>query len=420
MNIASAAGRIVIAGGGLGGLSAALAFAQSGWNVLVLEQAPEFGAIGYGIQLGPNVFPMFERLGVKDGVLAQSYLPSGLAMLDAFSGETISRIPTGEDYRARFGSPYACVHRIDLHMVLIDACRAHERIELRESAPVSGFEEIDSGVRVHFGEGESVDGALLVGADGLRSPTRTAIVEDAGPEPTGFVAHRTLVPMDEVSAHLRRSEVCLWSGPGLHIVHYPLRRGELFNIVAVFKTPRHSVTDNVDAYKREVQSTYADTHPHMKELLALMNFERRWALSDRRPVRHWSRGRVCLLGDAAHPTLQSLAQGAGMAIEDAVHLAAHVSADRADIPAALRAYARGRYLRTARVQIESRQLWEFYHLEDPIEVEVRNSQQSEISTEDHYRCLSWLWDGVPVPTGAAVASGPAERGDRSRMVQASG
>lgn len=397
MNVASTADKVVIAGGGLGGLCAALAFAQKGWNVLVLEQAPEFGAIGYGIQLGPNVFPMFERLGVRDAVLAQSYLPSGLAMLDAFSGETISLIPTGEDYKVRFGNPYACVHRIDLHMVLIDACRANDRIDLRDTSPVTGFEEFDGGVRVRFGEGETAEGALFVGADGLRSITRSAIVADEGPRPTGFVAHRTLVPMGEVAEHLRLSEVCLWSGPGLHIVHYPLRRGELFNIVAVFKTPRHSETDNVEAYKQEVQSTYADTHPHMKELLALMNFERRWALSDRRPIRNWSRGRVCLLGDAAHPTLQSLAQGAGMAIEDAVHLVAHVTADPSDIPAALSAYARSRYLRTSRVQIESRQLWEFYHLEDPIEVEVRNRQQSEFSTEDYYRCLSWLWDGSPLP-----------------------
>ncbi len=384
----------VIAGGGLGGLTAALALAQQGAKVAVFEQAPEFGAIGYGIQLGPNVFKMFETLGIREEVLSRTFRSTGLRMIDAFSGDTILHIPTDAAYEAHFGHPYAVIHRMDLHEVLLEACRANSNVELTDTAAVSGFEDLGDGVRVSYGDGRMIDGALLVAADGLRSGIRGMIVNDGEPRAVGYAAHRTLLPMSVVPEHLRSSDVVLWSGPSMHIVHYPLRRGELFNLVAVFKTPRYDSRDNPDILKRELQETYAETHPSMRALLDLMTVDRRWPITDRDPVRKWNRGHVCLLGDAAHPTSQSLAQGAGMAIEDAIYLARILAKDSSDIPSALERFARGRYLRTARVQLESRQLWEFFHLDDPIAIEVRNQQQSEMRTEDYYRCLGWLWHGI--------------------------
>ena len=227
---------VVIAGGGLGGLTAALALAQKGARVRVLEQAFQFGAIGYGIQLGPNVFKMFERLGIRQQTLDRVFRSTGLRMIDAFSGDTILHIPTDEAYEKRFGHPYAVIHRVDLHEVLLDACRANSNVELTDSASVTGFEDLHNGVRVFYGDGQVIEGALLIGADGLRSGIRASLVGDGEPRAIGYAAHRTLLPMEDVPEHLRSSDVVLWSGPSMHIVHYPLRRGALFNLVAVFKS----------------------------------------------------------------------------------------------------------------------------------------------------------------------------------------
>jgi salicylate hydroxylase len=220
----------------------------------------------------------------------------------------------------------------------------------------------------------------------------------------GFVAHRTIVPMAEVTADVRRNEVVLWSGPGFHIVHYPLRAGSLFNIVAVFKTSTYLERGDIASYRADLDHTYRDSHPSMKALLAMMDLERRWVISDRDPIRHWSKGRVTLLGDAAHPTLQSLAQGACMAIEDAVCLAELIEQADGDFEPAFRRYERARYLRTARVQYESRYLWDnFYHV-GGIEREVMRGAWQGRTERDMFDCLAWLYDGftLPQPRGAAA------------------
>lgn len=398
---------IAIAGGGLGGLSAALALARTGWRVAVFEQAAHYGAIGYGIQLGPNVAPVLERLGVRHEVMARSDVPTGIVMVDALTGEEVGRIGTGDAFRARFGHPYVVVHRGDLHEVLIDACRRTEAITLRNGAAVVGCEELGDGVGVHLGGGETFVAAAVVGADGLRSAIRAGIAGDAAPDPIGYVAHRTIVPIERVPEHARRGEVVLWAGPLLHVIHYPLRHGTLFNIVAVFRTPTYGERDDPPAYRRELEATFASTHPTMRTLLELMELDRRWPIADRRPVRQWGRGHAVLLGDAAHPTLQTYAQGAGMAFEDGVALA-DALAGEGDVPERLKEFVRRRYLRTARVQLESRQWWHTYHLADPIAVEVRRAQFAAMGDEDFFRCLGWLWDGVaatPVrPERAGAAS----------------
>jgi 3-hydroxybenzoate 6-monooxygenase len=200
-----------------------------------------------------------------------------------------------------------------------------------------------------------------------------------------------------VSAEVYREEVVLWSGPGFHIVHYPLRGGTLFNIVAVFKTSTYAEKGDSLRYRAELDRTYSESHPSMKALLAMMDLERRWPISDRDPIRHWSRGRVTLLGDAAHPTLQSLAQGACMAIEDGVCLAETIDLGDGDFASAFQRYESARYLRTARVQFESRYLWEnFYHLRG-IEREVARQSWTGRSEQDVFRCLDWLYDGFEPP-----------------------
>jgi len=390
---------ILIAGGGLGGLAAALALGRKGLAVRVLEQAPKFAPIGYGIQLGPNVFPMFDRLGVSAAVMRDATIPRNILMLDALSGEEVTHIPTGPKFRARFTHPYIIIHREDIHRVLIEACAAVPAITMEGGAGVADFEETDDGgVRVVLEDGRRVEGAALIGADGLRSAVRARLVTEGEPQPIGYVAHRTIVPMDALAAHIPyREEVVLWGGPGFHIVHYPLRHGTLFNVVAVFRTATFAERLDPAAYAAEVRKTYQDAHPVMKTLTDMMDLERRWIIADRDPIRHWGRGRVTLLGDAAHPVLQSFAQGACMAIEDGVVLGELVGLAGGDLAQAFACYQKNRLLRTARLALESRAIWGFYHAEG-IARDVRNDTCARWSEDDVFRCLAWLYDGVVLPS----------------------
>jgi salicylate hydroxylase len=384
-------------GGGLGGASVALALARKGFRVCLLEQAPEFGVIGYGIQLGPNAFYMFDRLGVSEAVLAQSIVPHALLMLDSVDAGVIARIPIGASFNARFKRPYIVIHRVDLHRILLDACEAQPNVELMPLTNATRFEDLGDRVRLHTENNRLIEGAAIVGADGLRSTIRQQIVNEGEPRMIGFVAHRTIVPMSEAPADVRRNEVVLWSGPGFHIVHYPLRAGTLFNIVAVFKTSSYLERGDIASYRADLDRTYRDSHPSMTALLSMMDLSRRWVISDRDPIRHWSKGRATLLGDAAHPTLQTLAQGACMAIEDAVCLAELMEQAGGDFAGAFRRYERARYLRTARVQFESRYHWDnFYHV-GGIEREVAREIWSRRSEQEMFDCLAWLYDGFALP-----------------------
>jgi 3-hydroxybenzoate 6-monooxygenase len=388
---------ILIVGGGIGGLAAALALGRKRWRVKVLEETPEFGAIGYGIQLGPNVFHMFDRLGISRAVLKRSIVPKSLTMFDSVDGEVIIRIPTGDSFTERFKYPYIVLHRVDLHEALLEACKAVPSIELVPTTRVTGFEQSDDGVRLSTTNGV-IEGAAAIAADGLRSVIRQQMLNEGEPRMVGFVAHRTIVPMERVPAGVRRDESCLWSGPGFHLVHYPLRDFTLFNIVAVFRTSTYAERGDLDGYRAEIDRTYRDSHPIMRALLAMMDLSRRWAISDRDPIRRWGTERVVLLGDAAHPTLQSLAQGACMAIEDAVCLADLIDQSGGDVAAAARRYSAARYVRTARVQYESRFMWDhFYHV-DGIARDVMRASYSAKSERELFDCLAWLYDGFPLPS----------------------
>ena len=401
--MAAKADPILVVGGGLGGAAAALALGRKGFSVRVLEQAPEFGVIGYGIQLGPNVFPMLDRLGVRDAVLAKSIVPNAILMIDSVDVGEIARIPTGDSFLKRFGNPYIVIHRVDLHRILLDACATVPDIELMPLTSAASYEDLGDCIRLRTEDDRALYGSAVIGADGLRSTVRSQMLDEGEPRMIGYVAHRTIVPMADVHADVHREEVVLWSGPGFHIVHYPLRGGTLFNIVAVFKTSTYAEKGDAAAYRAELDRTYRESHPSMRSLLAMMDLERRWAISDRDPIRHWSKGRVTLLGDAAHPTLQSLAQGACMAIEDALCLAEAMEQASGDFVSAFRRYEGARYLRTARVQYESRYLWDnTYHL-DGIEREVMREMWAGRGEQDMFDCLAWLYDGFALPEKRAAA-----------------
>jgi salicylate hydroxylase len=319
-------------------------------------------------------------------------------MLDSIDGEAIVRIPTGAAFVQRFKYPYVVLHRVDLHRVLLEACKAIQTIELLPTTKVNGFEDNGDKVRL-FTTNTTIEGAAIIAADGLRSIVRQQLLNEGEPRMVGYVAHRTIIPMAQLNADVRREESVLWSGPGYHLVHYPLRDFALFNMVAVFKTPTYADRGDAADYRAEVDRTYRDSHPAMKALIAMTDVGRRWAISDRDPIRHWSAGRVALLGDAAHPTLQSLAQGACMAIEDAVCLTELIDRSRGDFLSAFQQYSKARYIRTARVQYESRFMWDHLYHVDNIARDVMRTSYAHKTDDELYSCLAWLYDGFPLPKG---------------------
>jgi 3-hydroxybenzoate 6-monooxygenase len=385
---------ILVAGGGIGGLAAAHALARKGLAVRVLEQAPEFREIGAGIQLGPNVFHALERLDLKDAVLADAHRPPAMEMRCALSGERITRIPIEDPrFKAKFQQPYAVTHRHDLHSVFINTCKSNNLITLETDRTVEDFEQDDDGVTVILQSGERVRGSALIACDGMWSKVRNKIVGDGAPLVSGHIAYRAVLKRDEVPADLWSPDVILWAGPRTHLVHYPLRRGEIYNLVAVFHSKRYVEGWNAEADASELWAHFNGQRPEVLRMLERIETWRMWVLCDREPVKEWSKGRVTLLGDAAHPMLQYLAQGACMATEDAVCLADKVAENADDLPSAFRAYVQQRYLRTARVQIMARVYGDFYHARGPA-AELRNQMLGPRTPEQSYDGIAWLYGGM--------------------------
>ena len=347
--------KIVVAGGGIGGLAAALALANKGFPVTVLEQAREFGEIGAGIQLGPNAFHALDRLGVGGETRANAVFIDQLIMMDMMTEQRILSIPVDEPFRKRFGNPYAVIHRADIHTALLDGCRKSPLITLLTKSRVVAYETIVGGVEIVCSDGSKHVAAALIGADGGRSKVREGVVGDGSPVMSGHVAYRAVLPIEEMPEDLRWNAATLWAGPNTHLVHYPLRGWKLFNIVATF----HGV------------------------------------LGDREPVTNWSNGPVTLLGDAAHPMHQYFAQGACMALEDAVCLGDQVAAADGDFPVAFKAYQDARIVRTGRVVLGARLMGSKVYHPAGVEAQVRNQMLGSKSPEQFYDMLDWLYGGPP-------------------------
>ena len=389
---------VLVVGGGIGGLAAALALARKGLAVELLEQAEEFKEVGAGIQLGPNVFRMFEVLGLTEAVHQFAVFPENLIMLDAISGEEVTRVPLGEGFRAKFKHPYALIYRPDLLNVLLDACRKVDLIRLHTSQKVVGVEETPEGVTARTQDGRSYVGAALIGADGLWSTIRQIVVGDGKPQVAGHITYRAVLPTTEVPEPLRRWSMTFWAGEKVHFVIYPLRGGELYNLVAVFHSSRYEEGWDSFGDPAELHERFAKTCAPVRLLLGKIESWRMWVLCDRPPIKEWSRGRVTLLGDAAHPMLQYLAQGACMAVEDAVCLANKVEELQGDFATAFKAYQAARYLRTGRVQIMARVYGEFYHASG-VARELRNMMLGARTPEQAFESMEWLYGEDTSPTG---------------------
>lgn len=380
----------LVVGGGIGGVTAALALARQGHRIHVFEQAAQFAEIGAGIQLGPNAFHLFKLLGLTEQVSALAAFPDDLVVMDSLSGEQITSIPAASLIKQRFGYPYGLIHRADLHAVLLDACKQHANIVMHAGSKISDFDDLGDGVIVRTEAGEEYRGDALIGADGLWSGVRSKIVNDGKPHISGHIAYRAVLPIDEVPLENRSNAMTLWAGPKNHLVHYPLRGGKLFNLVAVFHSDRYE--EGWDAYgdTEELKQRFEGVVPQVKQMLDKIESWRMWVLCDREPAKTWTKGRMTLLGDAAHPMLQYLAQGACMAMEDAICLARHVHASD-ELPAALLAYQNTRYLRTARVQLTARLYGAVYHAAGATR-DLRNSYLQGRSAEQFCEGNAWLYD----------------------------
>jgi salicylate hydroxylase len=386
---------IIAVGGGLAGLATTLALGQQGRKVRLLEQSAEITAIGYGVQIGPNVLPVLDRLGLGQATREAAFYPDDLQLLDAYSGEQLFRIPLRTDaFRARYPAPYIAIHRVDLHEILLKACRALPNVDLNQATTVTGFSQTEDVVRVETSAG-IVEGSALIAADGLRSRLRTQLLPQDTWRDTGYVAHRTIVRSSDAPASMReRTGVTMYTGEDFHVIFYPLRGATEINIVGVFKVPADAGSEDSAVYRDRVGRMIARARPQVHDVVSVLNLERRWSIADRNPLRGWCQGRVTLIGDSAHATLQSLAQGAGMALEDALALSRCMAECSADPAQAFRRFERDRFVRTARVVLESRSLWHTYHCGD-IDAQVRDQQLQERTPEDYYRCLDWLWNPQP-------------------------
>ncbi|MDB5779393.1 MAG: monooxygenase, FAD-binding protein [Polaromonas sp.] len=389
--------QVLIAGGGIGGLAAALAASRAGWYVRLYERAAAFSAVGAGIQLGPNVVRLLHGWGLQDALARVAAFPHRLQVRDALSGRELGVLPLGERAVQTYGAPYATCHRADLHELLLQAVQGCDHVWLNLRSSVTGYADSGHEVTLQTQTAEvgrhaelpgaepllstalqEVEGDALIGADGLWSRVRQLMLGDTTPpRVTGHLAYRALVPQASLPERLRSQQVTAWLGPRLHVVQYPVRGGEWLNVVAIVQgsTPGDLQSWDHRANGADLQAALQGTSPLLRDLIEAVTQEdnatgpawRLWALCDRPPMsgaHQQARGRIALLGDAAHPMRPYLAQGAGMAIEDAAELGSALAQalDRAlDVPTLLQRYALNRWQRNARVQARSLRNGRIFH-----------------------------------------------------------
>lgn len=371
--------QVLIAGGGIGGLAAALGCARAGWEVRLYERAPAFTEVGAGVQIGPNVVRRLQAWGLQSALQAVAAFPDRLQVRSARDGADLASMRLGATTIERYGAAYATIHRADLHTLLLQAVQGRPEVHLNLSHTVAHHEDDGGAVTAHLlredGSTVEVEGDALIGADGLRSGVRTRLLGEAPTRVSGHLAYRAVVRQDALPATLRSGHVTVWLGPRLHVVHYPLRRGELLNVVAIRHGTPPADLDTWDhsANAQELEAALAGTCTALQDMVRAVpqagSGWRLWPLLDRPPVagpQEMAQGLVALLGDAAHPMRPYLAQGAGMAIEDAAELQRALAMHDLDVSLRLRRYALNRWQRNARVQQRSRRNGTIFHATGPL------------------------------------------------------
>lgn len=393
MNAAEENVDVVVVGGGIGGLANAYALATAGHTVRVLERATEFAEVGAGMQMAPNATRILREWGLLDEVIEAGVLPKRLVFKDALDGSELTHLMLEEEFLDRYGAPYVVIHRSDLLGILVRAC---ERAGV-ELVPDCAVDDVvidgDSAVVRSTSGDHRADVALA--ADGLRSTLRAKFSDDE-PVCSGYVAYRGAFPLSDVDIELDENaltDVVVYLGPGCHLVQYPLRRAEMFNTVAVFESPGYRRGEENWGGPEELEQAFAGACPQVRRGLDSLWKDRRWPMYDRLPIPRWAEGRLALTGDAAHPMLQYLAQGACQAIEDAGHLAAEAAErsdhGKVDWPTALKEYEQARTERTAQVQARARVWGELWHV-DGLARLIRNELFRDRHIND-FKHVDWLY-----------------------------
>lgn len=359
----------LIAGGGVGGLAAALAASRAGWDVRLFERANAFSEVGAGIQLGPNVVKVLHGWGLADALQAVAAFPERLQVRSAVSGQLLGELPLGAAMVQRYGAPYLTIHRADLHGVLLQAVQHHADVKLHLSRPLQSFSQTAQAVTVRADDGPGIECDALIGADGIWSTVRQELLGDGLPRRSGHLAYRALMRQSDLPELLRSHQVTAWLGPRMHVVQYPVRGGEFLNVVAIVHGEVAAEADLWDhsANAADLASATAGCCAALREVMDAIEGWRLWVLHDRAPMQgahQHAVGRVALLGDAAHPMRPYLAQGAGMAIEDAAelgHALAQALDPALDVPTMLQRYALNRWQRNARVQARALRNGQIFH-----------------------------------------------------------
>jgi 3-hydroxybenzoate 6-monooxygenase len=398
---------VVIVGGGIGGLSTALALTRKGLSVRVLERASAFEEVGAGLQLAPNCTRILNEYGLLDEAKHLGVLPERMVMKDALDASELTRLDL-RDVEQKYGFPYLVIHRSDLHGLLVRACR-RGGVDLVTNQKAVDYESDTSGARALCEDGHVEEAEVVIAADGLHSAARRLLVDDE-PVNSAYVAYRGAVPIDKVRENdVSETDVVVYVGPRCHFVQYPLRGGEMFNQVAVFQSPKALAGEDDWGTPDELEAAFADTCQQVQQGMPLMWRDRWWRMFDRDPIDSWVHGRIALLGDAAHPPLQYMAQGAIMAIEDGWVLAEHVGAQHptrtdtgsgVDWEAALAAYNAVRPPHCARVITTARSWGALWHL-DGIPRRQRNTLLRHRDTHD-YAYTDWIFG----PTALTPAQEP--------------
>jgi salicylate hydroxylase len=382
-----AAPDVIVVGGGIGGLSATFALSRKGFSVRVLERSAEFGEVGAGMQIAPNCTRILDAYGLLDQAKRLGVLPEAMVMKDAVDGTVLTSLDL-KDAERRYGTPYMVIHRSDLHGLFLESCRA-AGVDLRTSQQVTSYENTPDGARVTLADGAVHEAPLVIAADGLHSSARAQLVGDE-PVNSAYVAYRGAVPIGKVRENdISERDVVVYIGPGCHFVQYPLRGGEMFNQVAVFESAKAKAGEEDWGTPDELDAAFAGMTGNIQKGLPLMWRDRWWRMFDRDPIEQWVYGRIALLGDAAHPPLQYIAQGAIMAIEDGYVLAEHLASSAADWDAALAAYQAVRPEHCRRVVLTSRAWGKLWHLNGQ-KRDRRNEILRARDTTD-YTFVDWLY-----------------------------
>ena len=362
--------QVLIAGGGIGGLAAAMAAARADWDVRLYERAAQFSEVGAGIQLGPNVVRCLQAWGLQRPLQQVVAVPTGLRACNAVTGQELGRLPLGAEMVQRYGASYVTIHRADLHQILLGALQGLPEVHLNLNQTVSSYSSQDDVVTIRTSAGKLIEGDALIGADGVRSSIRAQLLDDGLPRVTGHLACRAMVHQANLPKRLRTHEVTAWLGPHLHAIQYPVRRGELQNLVVIVQGAPPEDLDHWDhsANLPDLLKHLHGTCTYLQDLVQHVpdvgGEWRLWPVADRVPVSsetQMAQGLVALLGDAAHPMRPYLAQGAGMAIEDAAELQSALSMHDLEVSLRLRRYALNRWQRNAKVQERSLRNGKIFH-----------------------------------------------------------